>query len=144
MLIEKSLNENKKDNQKRREVLCYISLIKYLSMILIIRWHIYEWKQPKIDYGARMYEFLFISSGFLVGYNYYKRAMPSTYNSSCIYTYKHLRSFYPLHIINSFFCIYRYKNKTKFNLTYYEMFIFTFLLLKVWSIDGSYAMYFNV
>ena len=141
MLIEKSLIENKKDNQKRRELLNYVSLIKYWSMIIIIRWHIYEWKQPKIDYGARMCEFLFISSGFLVGYNHFSREMPSTYYSSCKYTYKHLRSFYPLHIINSFYCIYKYKKK--FDLTDYEMFIFNFLLLKVWSTNGSFAMYFN-
>ena len=141
MLLEKPLNENKKYSQKRREILNYISLIKFWSMILIIRWHINEKKQHKIDYGARMCEFLFVSSGFLVGYNYYKRAMPSTYNSSCKYTYKHLRSFYPLHIINSLFCIYKYKRK--FNLTDYEMFIFNFLLLKVWSNKSTFAIHFN-
>jgi peptidoglycan/LPS O-acetylase OafA/YrhL len=68
--------------------------------------------------------------------------MPTTYNSSCKYTYKHLRSFYPLHIINSLYCIYRYKKK-KFDLTDYEMFIFNFLLLKVWSNDRSFAIHFN-
>ena len=112
MLLEKPYNENKKEKkEKKREALNYISLIKYWSMILIIRKHIYKWKQHKIDYGARMCEFLFISSGFLVCYNYYKRAMPPTYNSSCKYTYKHLRTFYPLHFINSLYCIYRYKKK---------------------------------
>jgi peptidoglycan/LPS O-acetylase OafA/YrhL len=109
MLLEKPYNVNKKE--EKREVLNYISLLKYWSMILIIRMHIYEWKQRKIDYGARMCEFLFVSSGFLVGYNYYKRTMQPTYYISCKYTYKHLRSFYPLHIINSLYCIYRYKKK---------------------------------
>jgi hypothetical protein len=99
-------------------------------MIIIIRWHIYDWKKRRIDYGARMCEFLIVSSGFLVGYNYYKRAMPATYKSSCKYAYKHLRSFYPLHIINSLYCMFKFKRK--FSLSDYEIFIFNFLLLKVW------------
>ena len=116
LLSEKSLNK------KRRENLNYIAFIKFWSMILIIKWHLYYGsKNKRLDYGSRMCDFLFVSSGFLVGYNYYKRAMPSTYDSSCKYTYKHLRSFYPLHIINSFYCI--YLNKGKLNLTDYEMFI---------------------
>lgn len=141
MLLEKPYKNKKEKKVEKREVLNYISLIKFWSMILIIKKHIYKLKQHKIDYGARMCEFLFVSSGFLVGYNYYKRAMPPTYNSSCKYTYKHLRSFYPLHIINSIYCIYRYKKK--FDLTDYEMFIFNFLLLKVWSNNRSFAIHFN-
>jgi peptidoglycan/LPS O-acetylase OafA/YrhL len=143
MILDKEnlLNKNKEIIQKRREVLNYLSLLKYCSMIIIIRWHIYDWKKRRIDYGARMCEFLIVSSGFLVGYNYYKRAMPATYKSSCKYAYKHLRSFYPLHIINSLYCIHRYKKK--FDLTDYEMFIFNFLLLKVWSNNRSFAIHFN-
>jgi peptidoglycan/LPS O-acetylase OafA/YrhL len=110
-------------------------------MILIIRWHLYKGISHKIDYGARMCEFLFISSGFLVGYNYYKRAMPSTYYASCKYTYKHLRAFYPLHTINSFYWICTYKSK--FNLTDYEIIIYNFLLVKVWSRYQQFASGFN-
>ena len=129
-------------NKKRREILNYIAFIKFLSMILIIKWHLYYGcKNRRIDYGSRMCDFLFVSSGFLVGYNYYKRAMPSTYYSSCKYTYKHLRSFYPLHIINSFYWIYSYKGK--FNSTDYEMLFFNFLMVKVWSRYNSFAMGFN-
>ena len=64
MLLEKPYNVNKKE--EKREILNYVSLLKYWSMILIIRMHIYEKKKRKIDYGARMSEFLFVSSGFLV------------------------------------------------------------------------------
>jgi hypothetical protein len=116
--------------------------MKFWAMNLIIRFHIHISKQTRIYYGARMCEFLFISSGFLVGYNYYKRKVPSTYQSSCKYAYKHLRSFYPLHVMNSFFYIY-YSKKIKFNLTDYEMLFFNFLLLKVWSSNVSFAMGFN-
>ena len=141
MLLEKPINKNKKDNQKRREVLYYLALIKFWAMILIIRFHIYQWKKRRIKYGQRMCEFLFISSGFLVGYNYFGREMPSTYQTSFKYAYKHLRLFYPLHIINSLFCIYSYKYTL--NLTYYEMLILNFLLLKVWSRKPKYTYGFN-
>ena len=141
MLLEKKFHENIKVIKKRRDVLNYIALIKFLSLILIIRWHIYPRKHPRIDFGARMCEFLFVSSGFLIGYNYYEREMPATYHASCKYTYKHLRSFYPLHIMNSLYCIHIYKGN--FNLTGYEIFIFNFLLLNVWSIYSSFAMGFN-
>ena len=134
MLIEKPLNEHKKDNEKRRQTLNYISFIKFWAMILIIRWHLY-YRKFRINYGVRMCEFLFVSSGFLVGYNYYKKAMPATFYNSWKYAYKHLKTFYPLHIINSFYSIFTYKGK--FNLTYYEKLIFNCLLVKV------YVMGFN-
>ena len=58
MLLEKPYNVNKKEKkEEKREVLNYISLIKFWSMILIIRKHIFKWKQSTIDYGARMCEF---------------------------------------------------------------------------------------
>jgi len=148
MLLQKPFNRNKEDNKKRRETLNYISLMKFWAMIIIIRWHVYQWKQPRkyrIYYGARMCEFLFISSGFLVGYNYYKRPMPTTYYASFKYAYKHLRNFYPLHFINSIYWIYiRYFfYKGKFTLTDYEMLIFNFLLVKVWSSNPEFGIGFN-
>jgi peptidoglycan/LPS O-acetylase OafA/YrhL len=145
MLLPKPFNRNIIDNKKRREILNYMAFIKFWAMILIIRWHTYQWKERKIYYGGRMCEFLFISSGFLVGYNYYKRPMPSTYFSSCKYAYKHLRLFYPLHIINSIYWIFFkiYIKKRKFNLTDYEKLIFNFLLAKVWSSKIEFGIGFN-
>lgn len=71
--------------------------------------------------------------------------MPSTYNASGKYTYKHLRIFYPLHIINTIYLIYFYIYiiKKKFTLTDYEMLIFNFLLVKVWSRKPEFGMGFN-
>ena len=135
MLLKKPINENNKENKKRRQVLNYLAFIKFWAMILIIRSHFDESKIKKIYYGRRMCEFLFVSSGFLVGYNYYKKAMPATFYNSWKYAYKHLKTFYPLHIINSFYSIFTYKGK--FNLTYYEKLIFNCLLVKV------YVMGFN-
>ena len=135
MLKEKPQNGARKDIKKRRKTLNYIAFIKFWAMILIIRWHFHKNIKYRINFGARMCEILFVSSGFLVGYNYFKRSMPVTYYISCKYSYKHLRAFYPLHIINSFYSIFIYKGKI--NITYYEKLIFNFLLIKV------YAMGFN-
>lgn len=148
MLLPKTFNRNKENNNKRRETLNYIAVLKFWAMIIIIRWHIYQWRQPRkyrIYYGARMCEFLFISSGFLVGYNYYKRPMPPTYYASFKYSYKHLRNFYPLHVINSLYWIYIrvYIDKKKFTLTDYEMLIFNFLLVKVLSSKPEFGIGFN-
>ena len=129
MLLKKPFNKNTNDEKKkRREILNYFSFIKFWAMILIIRFHIHKVKQQKIDYGARMCEFLFISSGFLVGYNYYKREMPATYYSSCKYSYKHLRSFYPIYIMKLIYKIYIYKKK--FTFTDYEIIILYILMVR--------------
>ena len=140
MINKESNLNNKKNSYKRRKNLNYIAFLKLLAMIIIIRWHCVPLTKFKIDYGARMCEFLFVSSGFLVGYNYYKRPMPSTYQSSIKYAYKHLRIFYPLELINIlyFLCIYRYK----FKKTYIEIILINFFLLKAWAM-GAAIKYFN-
>ena len=75
------LKNNKIDTEKseRRKVLNYLAFIKFFAMIKIIKWHVIIWEKKKIDYGARMCEILFISSGFLVGYNYYRKNMKCDY-----------------------------------------------------------------
>lgn len=128
MLLDKSFHKNKNEKTKRREVLNYIAFIKFLAMNLIIRFHLHKYKINQIDYGARMCEFLFISSGFLVGYNYYKREMPATYYASFKYSYKHLRTFYPIYIIKLIYNIYIFKKK--FTLTDYEILIFYILMIR--------------
>ena len=86
MEIDKLLsNKNNLPNGKRK-ALNYIAFIKFLAMIKIIKWHIYKWDNKPIDYGARMCEILFISSGFLVGYNHYEKNMPCDYETSFKYT----------------------------------------------------------
>ena len=128
MLLEKSFNKNKKEYTKRREALNYIAFIKFWAMNLIIKFHLNNSKNKQINYGARMCEFLFISSGFLVGYNYYKRELPTTYYASFKYSYKHLRSFYPIYIIKLLYKIYIYKRK--FTLTDYEILILYILMIR--------------
>ena len=127
---------------ERRKKLYYIALIKFIAMIKIIKWHVFIWNIKLIDYGARMCEILFISSGFLVGYNYYSFSMPSTYESSIKYSYKHLRSFYPLEMINTLYGFYFYKGKL-YNLTDIEVLISNLLLIKSWSRYSQIASCFN-
>ena len=138
-----NLLKNQKGNQhERRKQLNYIALIKFIAMIKIIKWHVVIWKTKPIDYGARMCEILFISSGFLVGYNHYQIPMPSTYESSIKYAYKHLRNFYPLEIINTFYGFYLYKGKS-YKLTEIEILISNLLLIKSWSRYSQLASCFN-
>ena len=125
------MKKHKISTLTRRPNLNYIAFIKFWAMILIIKWHIFIWETKPIDYGARMCEILFISSGFLVGYNYYKREMEETFTNAFKYTYKHIRTFYPLDLINVMYAIYRYNKK--FDKTDIESLILNISLLKSWS-----------
>jgi len=128
MEIDKLIKE--KNIQKKLKHLYYISFIKFIAMIIIIKWHISIWKKKNIDYGARLCELLYVSSGFLVGYNYFYNPLKSDYKTSFIYLYKHLKSFYPLYLINTLIEIYRRKNISLNKLTFIEIFIINFLLLQ--------------
>ena len=142
MEIDKLLsNKNNLPNGKRK-ALNYIAFIKFLAMIKIIKWHIYKWDNKPIDYGARMCEILFISSGFLVGYNHYEKNMPCDYETSFKYTYKHLRTFYPLEFLNTLYG-YFFRPGKQYNLTEYEILISNFLMIKSWSRYSRFASCFN-
>ena len=118
---------------KTRYYLNYMSFLKFLSMIIIIMFHYFRWRNKPISYGQRMCEFLFISSGFLVGYNHYKKQMPNTLEQSFIYTYKRFKNFYPLEIINLIFFIIFEKKINKINLTDIEVIVSNILMIKSWS-----------
>ena len=128
--------------KEKRKTLSYIAFIKFIAMIKIIKWHIYNWKKRPIDYGARMCEFLFISSGFLVGYNHYQKEMPSDYDNSFKYLYKHLKAFYPLVFINTIYG-FSFRIKKKINLTRIEILISNLLLIQAWSRYSKIASCFN-
>ena len=122
---------NNPDTQKRK-TLNYLAFIKFFAMIMIIKWHIYIWPKRPIDYGARMCEILFISSGFLVGYNYYNKNINCDYKESFAYTYKHLRIFYPLLFIITIYGFFISPRKKNIFIEY-EIFISTLLLITSWS-----------
>ena len=142
MEIDNLLKRQKNVLPERRKKLYYIALIKFIALIKLIKWHVIVWNKKPIDYGARMCEILFVSSGFLVGYNYYQASMPSTYESSIKYVYKHLRTFYPLEMINTLYGFYLYKGNS-FNLTDIEVLISNLLLIKSWSRFSQLASCFN-
>lgn len=133
MEIENFLSKNNSIKIERRKTLNYLAFIKFLAMIKIIKWHIIKWDKRTIDYGSRMCEILFISSGFLVGYNYYKRNMPCDFENAFKYSYKHLRNFYPLEFV---LIIYIYFSRSRSYLntsTKIEIFIANILMIKSWS-----------
>lgn len=135
-------NTNIKTKNDKRKNLNYIAFIKFIAMIKIIKWHLYKWKKNEINYGSRMCEILFVSSGFLVGYNYYQKNMQSDYETSFKYTYKHLRNFYPLECFNIIYGFFRKPHK-KYDLTELEILISNFLIIKSWSYDMKLAQYFT-
>ena len=122
-----------KFKQKKLKHLYYISFIKFISMTIIIKLHISIWKNKSIDYGARMCEILFISSGFLVGYNYFYNPLIPDYKTSFNYSYKHLKSFYPLYVISTFIDMYNHKNISMNKLSFIEIIIVKLFILQSWS-----------
>ena len=123
---------NNKKSVKRKN-LNYLGFNKFIGMYLIIRMHLYCHKFMPFDFGIRSCELLFVSSGFLVGYNYFDNPMEFTHISPFKYTYKHLRSFYPYYLLNLFYGIYFNKNYIKLNLTNLELLLINILLLANWS-----------
>ena len=142
MEIDNLLKKQKGVLIERRKRLNYIALIKFIAMIKIIKWHVIIWERKPIDYGARMCEILFISSGFLVGYNYYQKSIETTYEFSFKYAYKHFRYFYPLEFINTMYGFYLHKSKP-LKLTEIEILISNLLLIKSWSRFSQLASCFN-
>ena len=124
--------QNQKKSVKRKN-LNFLGLNKFIGMYLIIRMHLYCNKFMPFDFGIRSCELLFVSSGFLVGYNYFNNPMEFTHKAPFKYTYKHLRSFYPFYILNLFYGIYFNKHYVKLNLTNIELLLINLLLIANWS-----------
>ena len=141
MEIDKLLDKQNTKNKLRH--LYYISFIKFIAMIAIIKWHISIWKEKPIDYGARMCELLFISSGFLVGYNYCKNPLEANYIQSFAYAYKHLKAFYPFYLINTFIDMHIHRNIKVNRLTYIEIMLINILMIQSWSRHKMYVPCFN-
>ena len=129
--------------KKKLGHLHYISFLKFISMITIIKWHISIWKEKPIDYGARMCEFLFITSGFLVGYNYFLDPMEADYWQSFNYYYKHVKAFYPFYLINTLIDIYIHRDIPLNIFTYIEILIINIVVLQSWSRYKEYVPCFN-
>ena len=138
-----AINSSVQTSQKPKK-LTYISFLKFVAMALIVMWHVVACPKP-FDIGARMCEFLIVASGFLVGYNHYRNQLDSKRNGILKYTYKHLKEFYPLHIICMvlIFFLNFTNNIAKFNLTTIENLFANIFLVQAWAIDQNFVFSFN-
>ena len=93
----KPKEESKPTISKSR--LAYLSLFKFLAMILIIYTHVMPEFESRIPVAARMVEFLFVSGGFCMAYNYIDRNVEPNLKSSFKYIYKKMLVIWPLHIL---------------------------------------------
>ena len=141
--MEKDKLINIQNNPNKSKHLYYIAFIKFIAMITIIKWHISIWNSKPIDYGARMCELLFISSGFLVGYNYYNNPIEANYTQSFSYAYKHIKAFYPFYLINTFVDMYIFRKININLLTRIEIAIINILMMQSWSRYKLFVPCFN-
>ena len=136
--IEVKINKNK----SKPKTLYFIGLIKFISLIIIIRVHIHS-HNKEVFYAIRACELLFVSSGFLVGYNYIDRNIPDTFIYSFNYYYKHLRTCYPLYMLNFLYGVISHRTKIKFNLTSVELFLINVFMIQVWSRYRTIVSFYN-
>ena len=143
--MEENILLKKQSKSLKRKNLNYLGFNKFVAMYLIIRMHLYCNKTMPFDFGVRACEFLFLSSGFLIGYNYYNASFEYTYKSPFTYAYKHLRSFYPYYLLNLFYGLYLNKDSIKFDLTHVELLLINLLLIANWSNHrGKARFYFGI
>ena len=86
----------------RRKSINSLIGIKVMAMLLLFWWHS-SIPRPTVDIGARTCEILFVVSGFLVGYNYFYRNVPATWNESVRYAAGKIIKFWPLHFVTTIF-----------------------------------------
>lgn len=91
--------ENTKPVQKRQKSINSLTGLKVIAMLLLF-WHHSTIPKLPVDIGARTCEFLFVVSGFLVGYNYYYTNRPATWKESFRYAYSKVVKFWPLHFLS--------------------------------------------
>ena len=116
--------------------------LKAIMMIILFCWHtptnpnaIFE--KPIVDLGARACEILFITSGFLVGYNHYFKPIPITFKNILNYLIDKIAKVWPAHII-AFILIFIFLLKTNFitiDLSLIFKAILNIFLLQSWTSD---------
>lgn len=127
----------------KRKNLNYLGLNKFLAMYLIIRMHLLGKKSIPFNAGNRACEFLFLSSGFTVGYNhFYNNSIEFSYITPFKYAYKHLRNFYPYYLLNLFYGLYFHKDVIKINLTNFQLLLINLLLIANWSRNRMIARFY--
>ena len=114
----------------RQESLSSIYGLKTIAMLSIFLWHsilTYFF----IDIGARACELLFVISGFLVGYNSFRKDVPATWNESFNYALKKLYRFWPLHFFTTIILMVLYIKK--FSVAELYKCLVSLCMLQAWS-----------
>lgn len=113
-----------------------LTVLKFVAMFLIVWWHI-GMPTRTIDLGGRMCEFLFVASGFLVGYNYYRKGMEDSRKFSFDYTFGKIKKAWPLHVLCLFaFMILNFRTCIlNFSVQDIPMFLSNLFLLQAWQPD---------
>ncbi len=95
-----TLRQNKERymTERKKDYIHSLTGLKVICMLLIFWWHS-TMPKPQTDLGARCCEFLFVVSGFLVGYKYYGVEIPDTWSESFRYVLRKLAGCWPLHVI---------------------------------------------
>lgn len=130
--------------EQKQKKLFGLGFLKFVAMLMIVWWHIGR-ASGVIDWGARMCEFLFVASGFLVGYNFFYKKTESSWESSCDYTHKKVRTFWPLHVIALVLCMFinfgRYV--AHFGWTDLPILLSNIFLLQAWSPNSNVYFSYN-
>lgn len=129
------MTKEKIDSLHGLRILCFYSLLSYHAGYSIIA----------TDVGARVVEFFFIMSGFLMAYNYIND-MPSTYEESYRILKKRIKTFYPIHIL-TFLLSLGLITEQLVNISLWKINLFTavlnIFLLQSWANSSNIYFSFN-
>lgn len=115
--------------------------LKALAMLGIFWQHCGITKLP-FDTGARICEFLFLASGFLVAYNYIDKEVPATWSESLRYLCQKLIRMWPLHLI-TFLIVFLFRTPNPLSKTNLLTAALNLSLLQAWSPDGKVFFSYN-
>lgn len=116
--------------------------LKVIALLLLFWWHS-PIPNPNVDIGARVCEFFFVVSGFLVSYNYSNKMVPATWNESCLYVKKKLSKMWSLHFVAFFICLSLMPISDIFSMRIAFEALINLFLLQSWSIDSRTFFSFN-
>ena len=144
-LVANSLNikgEIEVNNERSR--LAFLSFLKFIAAILIVYSHVMPSLGSGVHYATRMCEFLFVSAGFCVGYNYYAKSVKPDMPTTFSYVYKKFLACWPLHIIClALVIILKKENYPEFDGEFFQTLFLNASLLHSWRNVESIYFSFN-
>ena len=128
-------------NDKNEKYLRSLAGLKATCMLVLFWWHS-TLPAPNVGMGARTCEFLFLASGFLIGYNYYKKDVPTTWKESLRYVLVKLKKFWPLHFI-AMVMVLILKTQDVLSVRTIVNMVLNLSLLQAWSMNSAVHYSFN-